>query len=991
VTLTSQNTNNNCQDISTIEVEVLPSPSPTLTASPTSGCAPLEVSLTNTTGLTGDYTWDFGDGNTFNGTNPGSHTYTSNGTFSITLTLTDDNGCTGSQTYNNIVTVSGLIVGFEADILEGCEILEVNFTENAVSPNPVADPITSWEWDFGNGNVFNGQTPPTQFYSEGLYDVTLTVTTANGCSQTLTLAEYIQVGIPPIVDFSFTPLTECAKEDFDFTNLTVITVPFDPSEIDYSWDFGDSGTSTEENPTYSYPIDTGYFDVQLIVEFRGCADTLLIDSAVYIDAPISAFTVPFVYCNPTFPLEVTFDDQAIVGKETDDTEMVWTWGDGTSETVLPPAIYNNNPGPVTHVYTGYGSFTIQQAIYNYTTGCSDSTTQTIHITQVQADLIVSTDSVCVQNAFNLSSNSTSTHAITQNAYNMGNGSVITGNNQTFTYNTPGSYTITLTSTNQFGCQDTDVFEIDALALPQPLILPSTNEGCSPLLVVFDNGSTSASGVPLDSFVWTFENGTIETTNSVNQTVSYTFIGEGNYTTTLLVTDEFGCANTTNTSTTLTKPTANFSSPAVVCNGTEFNAINNSNNYATSEWFVNGVPTSTDNDLSTIFNFTSSPTDVSFINDIMLIVTDANGCQDTVEVPVTISAPHADFDFVFSGANVNAAGNFTCPPVFATLTDQSTSFGNVTGWSWSFGDNKFSSLQNPNNTYVFAGVYTSQLIITDEFGCQDSVTFIDYLEIGGPSGDFEWLPIGDACDPQYQFIPSNLDGATDIIWDLGDGNTKNSLTSFIYDYPGAGTFSPTATVVDQNGCNVLYELDSLTILFSTIEANFQGSPSSLNWGEPFTVVDLSSGGNGGIVNWSWTAGNDQFSTNGNNFDYLFNDAGQVTISLTVTDSLGCSDTYSIVVNVTDDLSIPNVLTPNNDGSNDVFRLIDNAYRSYEVVILNRWGNVMSEALVEEDDYLWDGRNKGGQFATEGVYFYKVSGTLRDGNERTEHGFVHLIID
>ena len=116
-----------------------------------------------------------------------------------------------------------------------------------------------------------------------------------------------------------------------------------------------------------------------------------------------------------------------------------------------------------------------------------------------------------------------------------------------------------------------------------------------------------------------------------------------------------------------------------------------------------------------------------------------------------------------------------------------------------------------------------------------------------------------------------------------------------------------------------------------------------------------------------------------------------MTLTVTDVLGCSDSYSIVVNVTDRLTIPNVLTPNGDNSNDVFRLIDNAYRNYEVVILNRWGNVVSKTFVENDDYLWDGRKNGGPFATDGVYFYKITGTLRDGNPRTEHGFVHLVID
>jgi PKD repeat protein len=112
VTLTSQNTTIGCQDVSTIEIEVLENPIPSMDASPITGCAPLEVNLTNTSTTAGDYAWNFGDGNTFNGQNPGSHTYTNNGTFSITVSVTDANGCVGSQTYNNIINVSSVVVDF---------------------------------------------------------------------------------------------------------------------------------------------------------------------------------------------------------------------------------------------------------------------------------------------------------------------------------------------------------------------------------------------------------------------------------------------------------------------------------------------------------------------------------------------------------------------------------------------------------------------------------------------------------------------------------------------------------------------------------------------------------------------------------------------------------------------------------------------------------------------------------------------------------------
>ncbi|MDX1651502.1 MAG: PKD domain-containing protein [Brumimicrobium sp.] len=995
VTLTSSNSSNGCTDTHTEQIEILPSPTPSFTFNPNSGCAPLDVTFTNTsTDLTGTFDWDFGDGNTFSGANPGVHTYLNNGSYSVTLTQTDANGCVGTQTLTNIIDVSSITANFQADVTEGCEILEVTFTDLSNSPNPTGDPITSWQWDFGNGNTFNGQVPPIQSYSEGVYTVTLTVSTDAGCSQTLTLDDYIMVGVPPSVDFTWTPFQDCAKSEFEFDNLTTIPVPFDSSELVFQWDFGDGGTSGDVNPTYDYPQDTGYFDVQLIVTFRGCPDTMIYDSAVYIDAPIALFTVPSVFCNPTLPLGVTFDDQSIIGKETDNAEMIWRWGDGSPDSIVtPPGLYNNNPGSLTHTYTSLGTYTVKQVIHNYTTGCSDSITRTIRISQVEALFSVSNDSVCRFNQVNISNNGSNTsHPNLSYSYNMGNGTTLFGPSHNYAYNTAGTYNIVLTVTNSVGCQDTDILSgFEVLELPQANIIPSSNLGCSPLLVDFTNGSISQSGVPLSSFEWTFEDGSTQNTIP-GQNTSYTFTGEGVFTTSLTATDEFGCVSPSATvQTELTKPTAAFNVDPVVCNFEEFTALNQSLDFASSEWFVNGNSISTDTDLTASFSHVSSPGTVSFTNDIELIVTDDNGCKDTLQQTVTVSAPHADYDYSFSGANTNAAGDFTCPPVFASLTDQSNSFGNITNWNWSFGDGKFSTLQNPNNTYVFAGTYSSSLIITDEYGCQDTMEFVDYLTIGGPSGELEWTNVGTACDPEFLFNPVTLDGATNVIWIMDDGDTVISVDPFSYNYENFGTYTPTAILVDDNGCNVPYELDTINIFANILDAFFTINPTTVNWGDPVVINDQSTGGNGGIINWFWDTEGEQFSNNGGTFEYYFNTSGEVTVVLTVTDSLGCTDTYQVTVTVTDNLIIPNVLTPNGDGSNDVFVLKNNVFREYTVVILNRWGNVVSETFVEDDVYLWDGLNKNGAECTEGVYFYKVTGILRDGEPSEKHGFVHLVRD
>ena len=410
VTLTATNSVNGCSDTFSEEIEVFPLPTPSFDFSPGSGCAPLDVDFTNTSSGGGTFEWDFGDGNTFSGQNPPSNTYTSNGSYSVTLTQTDANGCSNSVTQSNIINVSSITADFEADIVEGCEVLDVVFTDLSNSPNP-DDPITIWEWDFGNGSVFNGQNPPSQSFGEGVYDITLTVTTDDGCSQTVTLSEYINVGIPPNVDFSWDPPQDCAKSEFEFTNLTTIPVPHDPSEVEYEWDFGDGGTSTDENPTYEYPQDTGYFDVQLIVLFRGCPDTIVYEDAVYIDAPIALFDVQSVFCNPTIPLDVTFNDNAIIGEETDNAEMIWDCGDTTFTYYDDPDCDDADQGAASHDYDDYGTYMIQQVIHNYTTGCSDSSTVFLVISVLEANISYLNDSICFGDKMVFSDSSLFTHCV----------------------------------------------------------------------------------------------------------------------------------------------------------------------------------------------------------------------------------------------------------------------------------------------------------------------------------------------------------------------------------------------------------------------------------------------------------------------------------------------------------------------------------------------------------------------------------------------------
>ena len=395
ISLTSQNTSSGCTDNATQQITIQNAVTPSFTANPTTNCAPATINFTNTTGLAGTYTWDFGNGQTFSGNNPPPQIYTTSGSYNVTLSVSTASGCNGTVTQNNFINIVNIEAGFSANETGGCTPLTVQFTDTSSTPNP-ANPIVSWQWNFGNGQTFNGPNPPSQTYTLGLYDVTLVVTSQSGCTDTQVINDYITVGDIDQVGFTMNPLTTCAKQNVNFTNTTVISAPHQPNEVSYFWDFSD-GTSTQENPQHQFTADTGYMSVTLVVDFRGCLDSITIDSAVYVLAPIAKFTPSSqLFCNPgAFPVNVSFTDDAIHGEQPDNVNMTWEWGDGTANTNIGNAVLDGvNNGNTTHNFAAYGSYTVEQVVRNFTTGCSDSITKTINISQIAAQFTLANDSIC---------------------------------------------------------------------------------------------------------------------------------------------------------------------------------------------------------------------------------------------------------------------------------------------------------------------------------------------------------------------------------------------------------------------------------------------------------------------------------------------------------------------------------------------------------------------------------------------------------------------
>jgi len=179
--------------------------------------------------------------------------------------------------YNNCVVFSDTIdvnvndlpnISFSANPLEGCQPLEVNFTNlSAASPT-----VTSWLWDFGSG-IFSSSASPTYTYNaSGTFNVSLRAVSDSGCINKLTKPSYILVHPKPVASFYYEPVN-----DIDILHPEVTFHNTSTGDDNTFWNFGDAFTlASSENPMHSYS-DTGDYKVTLIVStVHGCYDTTML-------------------------------------------------------------------------------------------------------------------------------------------------------------------------------------------------------------------------------------------------------------------------------------------------------------------------------------------------------------------------------------------------------------------------------------------------------------------------------------------------------------------------------------------------------------------------------------------------------------------------------------------------------------------------------------------------------------------------------------------
>ncbi len=462
------------------------------------GCVPHTINLTQFSQGASFSSWDFGDGNLSTIYSP-SHTFTSPGTYVVSLFAA---GC-GFDTATTVVTVHPLPQIDFTSLDSVCLNAELAFTN--LSTN-----IASMNWDFGDGSGSSLTNPVHVYSTPGFYTVTLSgISQSYGCTTQAT--KIIKVNQGPTSQLSLGPNAGCVELTVQMNNNSTGIV----SQV---WNFGDGNSSLLSNPSHTFTTP-GSYAVQLIVlDNIGCPDTATQVVTVH---PLPEVDFTFSTTDPCVqPTVVDFTNQS-----TNAAGYNWNFGNGLSSTLTDPSSIYQLPGDYTVTLVGT---TIH--------GCIDSIQKTISSYQMPtASFALPTDSLCVGEEITLQANTQFANSV---SWFLGNGTILTQNPVVTSFDTSGSYPVTLIAYGNGGCNDTVSSGISITVLPQPTAdFSYTNvEGPEPLsgIVDFTNLSSLA-----DNYSWEFGNGTAS--SEENPTIRYAENGE--FIVTLIASTIYGCADT----------------------------------------------------------------------------------------------------------------------------------------------------------------------------------------------------------------------------------------------------------------------------------------------------------------------------------------------------------------------------------------------------------------------------------------------------------------
>ncbi len=793
----------------TIVVNVLPTVS--ISADKTHLCEESDKTVQftdNTVGGT-SWTWDFGDGEQATGKSP-QHIYSTAGSYSVTLTVTDGNSCSATSS-PVVVSIQNPIAQFSLssdDDDKFCLGSTVTITESSTSDVGIKSANFSFLYDNAkeSSRTESGNNLIIAYSERGQYPILLTVEDNDGCVGEL--KDTVKIGVKPSQP-TIGAENKCykdVKEDgIDFT----ISPNNDATE--WFWNFGDGKTQTvyEDMVNHIYDEPDDYTVTVVAKDYYCPSDEGTLD--ITVKAPLANFELsPDALCD--FPGDITFDPSSSIGAET----YLWDFGDGSDriyvEALTEEGHYkwtNKTTGDVieddvtsnviVHTYTKSDKYTVK--LITTTDECTDDKTNLLNLSGITPGFTQDTIKVCLGTPIQFTDTSKSSYGgITERQWTFGEDVVtVSDENNSYTFKESGTFSVSLKLVNQYGC--TDSLEKAALItvypLPTVIDFDVKNEkpyGCADFDAYFKS-SVQPSGVAnIVEYQWSFGDGAISTEKEPMHTYK-----AGEFDVTLKVVDEKNCSDdSTKTKYIISSaPLAKFNIPNIVCSYTDVSPTNSSTGYDLKSTWNWGDGSAQSTETAPTHSYQDVVvSDTSF--EVTLSVTDTIGCSNSSSKNIVIRHPLAQFDAKDS--------IFTCPPADVFL--QNKSIGTNLTYLW----NLPSTVENPFWQFYTSGDYDISLTVTDDAGCKNTQSKPAYISISGPRGKIN-LSHSEACSyDTIRYKGTDIVGATNITWVFDDGryDITGTVDSTKYLYTNGGIYIPSMVLADDNGCEVTVTGPKLTV-------------------------------------------------------------------------------------------------------------------------------------------------------------------------------------
>ena len=985
----------NCNDIATKTITVYSEAIADFDPKNSTGCNPYTITFDNLSpfAATSTYKWDFDDGGATSSAFEPTYTFTNTTdatrTFDVELEVTSNRGCT--DTYNSDVNVNRYVnADFDVDITEDCSPLMVTIDNNSRGGN------YRWYWNSqtASGAVDRTSTSDTETFTHEYtnttggditFYLTLVAENANGCTDTLTREILVHSSI--IADFSFVQNDACNPSDVEFTNTST-----GGGSYTMNWNFGDGSslttTTSPVNKTFiNNTTNDKTFTVVMAAESEnGCTDSHTDYITVY-SKVIADFSIEE---NEGCPPFTTTIQNASVGNAAN----TYTWYvDGNiedSSTGLAdfPYTYENTN-------TSLRPYQVRLVAENEH-GCSSEYIDTVTAYEfVRALYSMDTDNGCTPLDIQFTDLS-SVPSSTKYTWNFGDGATSGSANPSHTfYNSSRTddriFTVDLTVQSPNFCTDDTSAVVTVYHQPLSKFFIDNTSSCPPLVSYMENESVGE-----DIFEWRFGDGT---TNTTNPTTTHTYPNTlvdvvQNYPLELWVATNEGCKDSTSLKLNVFPDViADFTYDEAGCSPF-VSSFNNESTSPAQYFYWNFDDGNTSNQENPVHRFTNTwNTDRTY--NVFLKASSEYNCWDTITKPVTAYAqPITEFD---------VSPTVQKFPENRVFIDNKSNDGPF-DYLWEFGDlEETTSTENEPNYFDYEhwGEKNITLTITSQTSyCNDTLTKSVTILPPDINADFTTNIDGgcldEGLDVEFTAAASVYSEVYNYAWEFGDGEIGTGA-EITHTYAEPGTYYVKLTATGEGGEDYQYK----TIrVYSNPEANFELLPSvtmidaqTLEARVEFYNQSECNDTSGCSYLWNFGDGNTSIATNvTHHYEKPPDDEipKEFDITLTVTNSQGCVDSLvkekAVKIIGEGEIAFPNAFTPNEDGINDTFKPVATGVIKYELLIYNRWGELIFK--TNDLDVGWNGKI-GGQYAKSDVYVWKATGNFTNGRAFELAGDVTLI--